>query len=389
MIRAAILAAILVALILVTASAPATGALPMATDLDVEVSRAMKATGAKGLALAIIDAGALRYVQAFGVRDAKGDALTPNTLMYGASLTKTVFAYAVMQLVDRGKLNLDQPIASMLRKPLVDFPANENYPKWADLAGDDRWRLITPRHALTHSTGLPNYASLEDDGRLHIHFTPGTRYAYSGAGIALLQFGLEKGALLSVRDLTDAVFKQLGMTRTHLRWNEAFADNVADGWRDNGDAEPHVKQDEARAASSMDTTIIDMSKFVAAQVTCKGLSVASCAQMTQGQLHISSRRQFPTLRSDLQLPSRLQRKDLYSGLGVIVFDGPQGRGFYKGGHDSSTGNMLVCLERPQRCVVILSNDVRAEKAFPRLVKFILGEAGVPFDWEYGDQAGKS
>ena len=387
MVRAAILAAIMVALTFVTASAD--GALPTASALEVEVSSAMKATGAKGLALAIIDAGTVRYVGAFGVRDATGRPLTPSTVMYGASLTKTVFAYAVMQLVDRGKLTLDKPLASMLRKPLVDFPVNKNFPKWADLADDDRWRLITPRHALTHSTGLPNYASLEDDGKLHIHFTPGTRYAYSGAGIALLQFGLEKGALLSAIDLTDAVFEQLDMTRTHLLWNEAFASNFADGWTDNGKAEPHVKQDEARAASSLDTTITDMSKFAAALITCKGLSLASCSQIIQGQLHISSRHQFPTLRSDLQLPSRLQRKDLYAGLGVIVFGGPQGGGFYKGGHDSSTGNILVCLRGPQRCVVILSNDVRAEKEYPRLINFILGKTGIPFDWEYGDQAGKS
>jgi hypothetical protein len=48
---------------------------------------------------------------------------------------------------------------------------------------------------------------------------------------------------------------------------------------------------------------------------------------------------------------------------------------------------FFCLERSERCVLILSNDVRAEKAFPMLVKAALGETGVPFGWEYGDQAG--
>jgi hypothetical protein len=76
-------------------------------------------------------------------------------------------------------------------------------------------------------------------------------------------------------------------------------------------------------------------------------------------------------------------------LGVIVFTGPQGPGFFKGGHDNQTGNTMVCVERSERCVVILSNDVRAEKGFAGLVKFILGDTGVPYDWEYGDQAGKS
>ena len=78
-----------------------------------------------------------------------------------------------------------------------------------------------------------------------------------------------------------------------------------------------------------------------------------------------------------------------AGLGVIVFDGPQGHGFYKGGHDGQTANTMVCLESSQRCVLILSNDVRSEAGFAELVRFILGDTGVPYDWEYGDHAGKS
>ncbi|MGA7926937.1 MAG: hypothetical protein WCA20_13165, partial [Candidatus Sulfotelmatobacter sp.] len=66
-----------------------------------------------------------------------------------------------------------------------------------------------------------------------------------------------------------------------------------------------------------------------------------------------------------------------------------GHGFYKGGHDSQTANTLVCIEAGQRCVVVLSNDVRSEAGFADLVRFILGDTGVPYDWEYGDHGGKS
>jgi hypothetical protein len=89
------------------------------------------------------------------------------------------------------------------------------------------------------------------------------------------------------------------------------------------------------------------------------------------------------------LPVTEQRKDLYAALGVVIFDGPQGHGFYKGGHDGQTANTVVCIESAQRCVVILSNDVRSEAGFADLVKVILGDTGVPYDWEYGDHAGKS
>jgi hypothetical protein len=50
---------------------------------------------------------------------------------------------------------------------------------------------------------------------------------------------------------------------------------------------------------------------------------------------------------------------------------------------------MVCLEKGQRCVLILSNDVRSEAGFEELVQFILGNTGVPYRWEYGDHAGKS
>ena len=60
-----------------------------------------------------------------------------------------------------------------------------------------------------------------------------------------------------------------------------------------------------------------------------------------------------------------------------------------GGYNGTTANTMVCLEAYERCVLILSNDVRSEAAFAELIKFILGETRVPYDWEYGNQAGRS
>jgi hypothetical protein len=109
--------------------------------------------------------------------------------------------------------------------------------------------------------------------------------------------------------------------------------------------------------------------------------------MLAPSLHITTAHQFPNFGPEL--PPASQRKDLYAGLGVITFAGPQGPGFFKGGHDGQTANTLVCIERSQRCLLILSNDVRAEASFAGLVRDILGDTGVPYDWEYGDQAGRS
>jgi len=82
---------------------------PGGPAIDAEVNKIMSRTHGMGMAVAVIDHGKVGYVNAYGVRNAKGDPLTAETIMYGASLTKTVFAYTVMQLVDQGKLKLDTP----------------------------------------------------------------------------------------------------------------------------------------------------------------------------------------------------------------------------------------------------------------------------------------
>jgi CubicO group peptidase (beta-lactamase class C family) len=371
--------------------------IPSGAAIDSEVGKVMNRTHAKGMAIAVIDHGKVRYVQAYGIRNAKGDPLATDTVMYGASLTKTVFAYTVMQLVDQGKLTLDTPIKNDLDKPLASYGPDpvfpDKYGPYKDLADDPRWERITPRMCLTHSTGFSNFWFVEPDQKLHIHFEPGTHFSYSGEGLILLQFVIEHGRKaqglgLDAGDLTKTNFDHLGMTRTSLIWPGNNPDpNVADGWNDQGQPQPHEKRSKVRAAGSMNTTISDLAKFTAALVSGDGLSRASFAEMTKPQLHITVAHQFPLFQPDL--PLNEQRKDLYAGLGVVVFDGPQGHGFYKGGHDGQTANTMVCMQASQRCVLILSNDVRSEAGFAELAGFILGDTGVPYDWEYGDRAGKS
>ncbi|MGV8932494.1 MAG: serine hydrolase domain-containing protein [Luteimonas sp.] len=358
---------------------------PDMAALDAEMARAMAATHAQGLAIAVIDGGRVVQVRSHGIRNAAGAPLQDDTIMYGASLTKTAFAYMVMQLVDEKILDLDRPIGEYLSKPLPDYPDEDKYAPWSNLAGDQRWRAITPRILLTHSAGFANFAFLEPDGKLRIHTAPGSRYSYSGEGMILLQFVLERGLGLDVgAEMQRRVFDRFGMGRTSMRWRPDFAANLADGWTLDGSIEPHDERSNVRAAGSMDTTIADVARLAAGYVSGDGLSPEARAELVKPQLPIRSASQFPPLQPDL--PPERQRKDLAAGLGVVVFDGPQGAGFMKGGHNDSTGNTWVCMQHGKRCVVILANDVRAEAAFPRLVAFVLGETGAPWQWEYGDMA---
>lgn len=169
------------------------------------------------------------------------------------------------------------------------------------------------------------------------------------------------------------------MTRTSLRWQNQIAGNLADGWDADGKSQLHDRRSRVRAAGSMDTTISDLATMAAAMARGYGLSAFWRFEFAKGTLAITTKQQFPTLLPDAPL---FERPAAAAALGVIAFDGAQGHGWYKGGHDEITANTLVCVDQGRRCVLILSNDVRAERAFPALVRAALGETGVPYRWEY-------
>ncbi|MEW5685293.1 MAG: serine hydrolase domain-containing protein [Pseudomonadota bacterium] len=371
------------------ATSLALAALPAAAwtpkSLDAIATGVMRETGALGMAIAVIDDGHVVATRAYGLRNAKGDPLTTDSVMYGASLTKAAFAYTVLQLADEGVIDLDRPIGEYLPRPLTDYgdaAIEDRYARWSDLAGDERWRKLTARILLSHRSGFANFGFLEPDGKLRFHFDPGARYAYSGDGLILLQFVLETGLGLDVgAEMQRRAFDRLGMTRTAMKWRPDFAGNLADGWTQEGKVEPHDERSRVRAAGSMDTTIADMARLAAGVVRGEGLTPARRAEMTRGEAAITTASQFPTLQPEA--PAGRRVPGLAAGLGVVRFDGPQGPGFFKGGHNDSTGNTWVCVEKRRRCVVVLANDVRAEAGFARIIRHVLGETGVPFDWEYG------
>lgn len=368
------------------ARSPVASTSPDVDGAESLIRAAVSSGDVKGLALAVIEDGKIRTVRSYGHRNAEGQALQTGTVMYGASLTKAVFAYTVMQLVDEGKVDLDASIATLLDRPLPDYPKDSRYGPWQDLRGDERWRALTPRLLLSHRSGFGNFAFLEPDGKLRFHFDPGSRYGYSGEGLILLQFVLEQGRLkLDLgQEMQRRVFDRFGMTMTGMKWRADFALNLADGVTEARRWVPHDPRSRVRAAGSMDTTIDDFARFAAGLARGDGLSSKSRAEMTRPQAPITIASQFPTLQPELPVAQR--RADLATGIGVVVFDGPQGRGYFKGGHDDQTGNTMVCVERRRACVVLLSNDVMAERLYPAIVRRVLGETGVPFTWEYGAKA---
>lgn len=370
------LSSLLVGLLLGCASTSQTRDATEMLAFDVEAQHLMQRANVAGLALAVIENGKIMHVAAYGKRNlARHLPLMTDTIMYGASLTKTAFTYMLLQLVDEGKLTLDASVAKLLPRPLTD------YKDYADLKDDPRWRALTPRMLLTHSAGFANFRWMEQDQRLRLHFDPGSRYAYSGEGFYLLQFILEQGLGLDVgKEMQTRVFDRFGMKNTSMTWRADFANNLADGYTADGQVEPHDARSKVRAAGSMDTTIADQALLWAGIVRGDGLSAASRAELIRPQLVIATAHQFPTLITAIE--PRHATIGLAAGLGLVTFQDASGAAWFKGGHNDSTGNMVLCLEQKKRCVVLLANDVRAEKIFPKLAQMVLGDTAMPWAWEY-------
>lgn len=299
--------------------------------------------------------------------------------MYGASLTKTAFTYMLLQLVDEGKLDLDASVADLLPRPLPEYDS-EDY-DYTDLAGDERWRALTPRILLTHTSGFANFRWLEPDKKLRFHSNPGTRYGYSGEGFYILQLILEQGLGLDVgKEMQARVFDRFGMTNTSMTWRPDFAVNLADGYRRDGSIEPHDERSSVSAAGSMDTSIADQARLWAPILRGDGLSAASRAEMVRPQVPITSAHEFPSLAPEVNANNKTI--ELAVGLGLVTFRDTSGPAWFKGGHNDWTGNMVICLESKKRCVVMLANDVRAERIYPEIARFILGDTKMPWSWEY-------
>jgi CubicO group peptidase (beta-lactamase class C family) len=297
--------------------------------------------------------------------------------MAGGSLTKVAFAYMLLQLADEGRIDLDAPVTKLLPRPLPTYRVRPY--DFSDLAGDARWQQLTPRMLLGHAAGLADHRWLEPGGRLRIHFDPGSRYAYSSEGYAILQLIVEQGLGLDVaQEMRRRVFDRFDMRRTSMHWRAEFAENVADGYGFDGQMQPHDRHYRVRATGSMETTIADQAKLWAGIMRGDGLRPDTRAAFATGWLPVTSRRQFPTLDG----PETAWPQKLSAGLGVVTFEDRTGTGWFDDGHDETTADFVLCLEAGQRCVVILSNDVRAERLFPELGRQALGPDDMPWSWAY-------
>ncbi len=350
-------------------------------SLTIHVQRLMQMANVSGVAISVFNDNEPVYSKTFGFANVREKILlSPDAEMYGASLAKMVFAYIVMQYVQDKIIDLDKPLVEYLPKPLPDYIFDRNDEGYQDLKDDERYKQITARMCLTHTTGFPNWRQLQADKKLKIKFDPGTRYSYSGEGIYLLQFVLEQ---ITGEDLEtiaqEKVFRPLEMKNTSYVWKDSFETNICYGHNRKGRAYELNKRKEANAAGSMTTTLNDFTKFYTAFINHKNLSEKSFDEMTSTQVQIKSRRQFgPLAKVDSTDNDNIE---LGYGLGVGVFHTPYGRAFFKEGHDDGWGHYTVCYPDKKIAIVIMTNNDNGESIFKELLAYAIGDIYTPWQWE--------
>lgn len=266
-----------------------------------------------GLQVAIINNKKTVWTHSFGLKNVEQQvALNDSTVMYAASLTKVVFSYLFLRLVDQGIFDLDKPIYTYLKLPIAE------YPKWKDLGEDiTAFRQITPRMILSHSSGMPVLRGLYKDSPRLIA-KPGEKFYYSNEGMNLLGFIVEEYTGKGLDVLTkEEIFGPFQMKYTSMVWEPKFEKNFSYAYFKDGKKYGSERRTSSRGAGSMTTTASDYAKFVVNLMNRRGLSKKNYEEMLSPQIRVLSQRGFGPRKDSLTADN--DPMNLSWGLGTGVF----------------------------------------------------------------------
>ena len=253
------------------------------TELDKYLTTQLDSMGLPGLSIAIINDTNIIYYRTLGVINIDTqEKVSEETLFDAGSMTKTAFTYLVMKIVEQGILNLDQPLYTYLPYP--------------DIAYDDRYKLITARMVLCHTSGFPNWRFLNEDKKLDIKFTPGTQFLYSGEGFEYLANVVAHLKNIQKNDLQhlfeEEVSMPLGMKYAYYIWNDYVEKHQATGHVDgkvSGGWGLNASKPDFGASYSLQTEAISYAKFIIAMMQEEGLKKETYDEMFKVQIQIPSR----------------------------------------------------------------------------------------------------
>ena len=313
--------------------------LPLEERLDALLPGLLAEHGVPGAAVVMIEGGET-LVRGYGLRRAgRPEPIGPDTVFEAASLGKPLFAYAMMQRVEAGALDLDRPLAEDLER----LPTED----------EARFRRITARQVLAHTTGLPNWRPnrfSDDPGPLRVLRKPGEAFGYSGEGYMALQQVSERQAGESMeRSIQTSLFEPLGMSRSRYSWTRSFETDFALPHDREGKTGEKRYLRRAGAAYSLHSTAADLARFLQRMLD---RTDAIAEAMLAPQVEISGR--------------------LAWSLGWGLERRPECDWFWQWGDNSGFKHFALGSRRQGRAVLVLTNGDKGPHVYRTVVEAALG-----------------
>ncbi len=318
-----------------------------AKDVDGFIETYQNYYGIPGVSLALVKDGRVVYHKTYGVLNTMtGEKVNDSTLFEAASITKPVFAFAVQRLAERGLIDLDKPL--------------HLYLPYKDIEYDDRYKLITARHVLTHRTGFPNWRWMNEDGKLNLKFTPGTDYNYSGEGFEYLKMAVEKITGKKVEQvLQEEVVEPMGLYHTFFSKNDSLQRMVAYGHFDRLPTNNDLP-DSPGMAYSMHTEANIFTTFMLYLLEQKGLTPKTYDVMLQKH----SEYKYDPGEEKPNIPA-------YMGMSLEVRETPFGKSFGHGGNNGDFKCKFEVYKDLKMAYAIFTNSNTSDILLENLRKFLV------------------
>lgn len=261
------------ALLAATSAAAAPAVDPRKAALDRDMPAILAKHKVPSVSVAHVEKGRIVFAAAYG-EQSPGVPATPDTLYNVASLTKPVSAEVVLLLASKGRLSLDEPMHTAWADP--------------DVLADPRHKLLTPRLALSHQTGFPNWRYLAADKKLAFAHAPGAGVGYSGEGYEWFSRFAERKAGTPFETLAQKlVFAPAEMKNTAYTGQRWFAGRLAIGTDKDGKPVPAQVPTEYVASDDIHTTATDYARFMIFAAEGKNLtrSIRAQRQTVQASTH--------------------------------------------------------------------------------------------------------
>jgi CubicO group peptidase (beta-lactamase class C family) len=223
-------------------------------DIRLNITKKMpkwrKRYGVPAVSLVLIREGTPVWTQSYGFQEFElRQPVNDDTVFEAASMTKPIAAFVALTMWKEGRLDIDRPLAAYLDKEFQD-------------AAPENFLRITARHALSHTSGLPDWRS----GRKapELAFKPGEDFLYSGEAFMFLQEVMQRITGESLEDLCrKRVFEPLNMDHSSLVWKKEYDAILAPGYGKKLRKGIKRKIPNPMAAASLISSPTDYAKFVA------------------------------------------------------------------------------------------------------------------------------